>query len=239
MRSEVVRVFRTATLVAAGLLVCDVARAQEATSSDDPFRYLTVTGVGQATAEPDIVELLLTIEVTAGTADSAAARNASVLRAIRSALDETGATGVETVTESYTVQPGRRDQRTNDPFEHKATHTLRVIAQDVSDAGRLVDLAVSSGPVQVRGVRFGLKDAEPLREEALRLAVDAAKRKARLIAELTDLELGDVHNVSIQDAGDRIPNVGIVSSAAGGRTSVEPQDVSASSTVTLTFRIMN
>lgn len=56
--------------------------------------------------------------------------------------------------------------------------------------GEILDALFQSGANQMSGLRFDVSDPGPLRDEARRLAVEDARRKAEILAEAAGVRLG-------------------------------------------------
>ncbi|MEX0979629.1 MAG: SIMPL domain-containing protein, partial [Gemmatimonadota bacterium] len=73
---------------------------------------------------------------------------------------------------------------------YRAMNNIRVTAGDVEAAGALIDTAIGAGANRVASLGFEVRDREPLRAEALRMAVQKAEAEARTIAEALRVTLG-------------------------------------------------
>ena len=65
--------------------------------------------------------------------------------------------------------------------------------------GALLDKSVSVGSNQINSVQFSIDKQKPLRDEARKLAVEDAVRKAKLYADAAGVSLGDI--IQISEAG--------------------------------------
>ena len=91
----------------------------------------------------------------------------------------------------------------------------------------------------VRGYQLGVRDPEPLRSLARRLAVEDAKRRADELSEAAGIRLGPI--VALEDGAAAPPQAGwrakAMAASAPSTVPIEPGEVSASSTVTITYAI--
>ena len=133
--------------------------------------------------------------VTEGaTASEAAGRNADLAAAVIAALRNTLGATAEIHTVSYTLNPVYNYPPGGQPTLRgfQATNLVEAVITDLSIIGRVVDAAISAGANNVQSLRLGLKDEEPTRAQALRLAGQRARAKAQAIAEGVQVRLGAV-----------------------------------------------
>jgi uncharacterized protein YggE len=60
----------------------------------------------------------------------------------------------------------------------------------------VLDTVVSEGSNQINGVMFAIADDEKLKDEARKLAIADAERKAKLYAETTRISLGQIMSLN-------------------------------------------
>lgn len=163
---------------------------------------LTATGSARVSRPPDYVDVDLGVvayDTAVGPAHAkateAAARAVEALKALRLAGGEiqTGAVELTPKYESY----GEKDKA---PIlvSCQATVLLRVRTTDLTAPPRIIDAALGAGCNRVDAVRFGITRAIEAREEAVRLAVGAARRKAAVMAAALDLRIDRVLSASTE-----------------------------------------
>ena len=121
------------------------------------------------------------------------------------------------------------------------TYQLQVTVRPIEGVGSvLVALgAVAGDALAVRGFELGVRDPEPLRSRARRLAVEDATRRAGELSEAAGIRLGPI--VALEDGAAAQPQTGwrtmAMAASASSTVPIEAGEVSASSTVTLTYAI--
>lgn len=243
-----------AGLLVAGLLAVGATTALDAGQADgDQNRTaqavadeheptITVTGTGDATAEPDRATVQLAVVETAENSTVAADRLASNASRLRSALEAS-----ELVEDVQSTDYGLREQRSERPPEPPqradggdgqflARQTFEVVVADPDDAGSVVDLAVSNGTSEVRGVAFTLSEARhrEVRAEAIDRAVADAESQATAIATSTDLSVGDVQSVQSHERGLQPVHREAADDAAIG-TEIDVRDVTVDASVEISY----
>lgn len=149
------------------------------------------SGEGVVAAMPELVRINLTISTPANTAQEATDQNATTSLAVSNRVKALIGTSGEIRTVSYSVTPNYRTTPPN-IIGFTANNTLEVTAYDLNLAGKIVDAAVQAGATSVGGLRFGLKDSDPQRRDALKRATQVARANATAIAEGLSVRLGSI-----------------------------------------------
>ncbi len=165
---------------------------------------ISSTGSGRVDRVPDFVDVVVGIEAQDKMAVPAQAQSEGVMKAAVAAIGELGLAGQELQTGTVQLIP-RYDNRPYGDEARKivgysAMITIRVRTTDLTSVARIIDAALGAGANRVEGVQFGIKEAIAAREEAIKLATHAAKRKAQVIAEALDLRLGRVIEATTSSA---------------------------------------
>jgi uncharacterized protein YggE len=96
-------------------------------------------------------------------------------------------------TTSYSVTPNHqypKDGGAPTLANYTATNVVQVTLSDLSLAGRVIDTATQAGANTVRQLQFGLKDEQPVRQQALKMAAAQARSHADAIAAGLGLKTG-------------------------------------------------
>ncbi len=200
------------------------------------------SGTASVSVKPDQLKLNVGVTTQAPTAQEASDQNASLVTSVIAALKKAVGTAGEIKTVGYSVTPNYRYPQgggTPTLTGYTANNTVEVTTGDLSLGGKLIDAAVAAGATNVVGLRFGLKDSEPVRGEALRLATLQAKAHAEAIATGLNGRLGYV--IAAEEGGAvRILADSRVLGAAGGSTPtpIESGTVDVSATVTLEIELI-
>ncbi|TCP60850.1 hypothetical protein EV663_10724 [Rhodovulum bhavnagarense] len=226
---------RILTLVFSALLF-----PAEAVLADDSPR-LTVTGMAEVAAAPDMAMLRLGVVREARSAQAAMAGVSSDMGAI---LDRLGAAGIaprDLQTSGLDLSPvwsshdsGQRREITG----FRAANTLSVRVRGLEGLGELLDQVIGEGANSFEGIGFGLQDPASARDEARRQAVADAMRKARLYAEAAGHDLGAL--VSISETGTAQPVPMMMEAARlSAPVPVAAGEVTLSARVTMVFELAN
>jgi uncharacterized protein len=207
---------------------------------------VTVSESVELETAPNEVEIYLEIETEADTAKDAKNKNAKIEDAVRDALDDYGIDNGQLETTSYYLNEQQKWDRDKEEYIStgwRLSHILRVTTDDVKNAGEIIDEAVNAGATGINNVNFGLTNAKEreVKAEALAEAAQKAESKAQAIVDAVGVELGDFVSITESSYYNSYPRYAYATaemamdSSAG--TSISPQEVSVSGTVTLTYEI--
>lgn len=217
-------------LLALALALAFTAAAQK------PF--VRASGTGVVSSKPDLMKLAASVVTQADTAQQAAddnaARSTQVIEAIRRLLGPTA----DLRTTSYTVNPIYKYPSGGTPIlsGYQASNSLEITTSDLSIAGRLIDSAVQAGATTVGSIRFALKDPQPARQAALKLATQQARASAEAMASGLNARLGAV--VSIEESSAvKVVESDRATTAGGATTPIETGMVETSASVVIEFEL--
>ncbi len=178
--------------------------AQDATAETPPT--LGVSGTGRVSVAPDMATLRVGVETQEETAAAALAANNEAAQAVIDTLKQQGVAEANIQTANFSVFPvyeeaARIEPRPEGPrvVGYRVTNQVVARIRDLDGLGALLDATVSEGANRIDSLEFGLEDdAEPA-DEARRLAVQDARRKAEVYAEAAGVALDRIR--SIQEGG--------------------------------------
>ena len=191
------------SLILAGLsLALSLAAVPGAAQQPEAAPGLTVLGVGEVRARPDLAVVRIGVVSQAATARAALDQNNAAMRQIMGALAEQGIAERDLQTSQFTVQPRDRHDRNGEAPPridgYEVSNQLAVTVRDLDGLGPVLDRAVSVGSNQILGIELTIADPEPRRDEARRLAVEDAVRKAQIYAEAAGIELVAIRAITEQ-----------------------------------------
>jgi len=207
---------------------------------------LFVSGSASASADPEKVTIIMSVETESMSALTSQENNAVKMAAVRSAIMAEGIAEDKIETTSYNLDQVREYNSNTRKYEYKGyktTHTLKVEVDDIDNAGAVIDAGVSGGANDVNSVRFGLTDAtiSRLRMEALEAAAINARDKADAIGR--GLGIGVTRVLSANEGYSYPPvyrNYALDESAAvsGGASSVPTEITPGSISITANVNVV-
>jgi uncharacterized protein YggE len=215
------------------------ARAQPAPA---PEPAIVATGEGVIQRAPDRAVVTVSVEGRAQSPRDAQQQAADRAAAVLARLAGAGIqkTAVKTVgynlEQEFDFSGGQRV-----PRDFAARQTLAVTIDELSKVGDIVDAAVQAGATAINAVRFELRNRGEAENEALRLAVEDARRRAGAMAAAAGVTLGRI--LQIESAAEPgLPGPRPLSGAAMRAeamqvTPIEPGSIDIRARVTLTVAI--
>lgn len=233
-----VKIFTLTFLIA--MMICAPTFAEEIKPP-----IISVSGEGIVEAQPDRA----TISVGVVTRDkNPSAVQAANARDAASVINSIVALGIERrniSTGNYNFAPTYRHTDNGKKIleGYEATNSVTVIVDDLSLVGKIIDAALNHGANRVDSLNFGLRDKTAYQDEALRLAVLDAKRKADVAAAALGKSIVSVRSVSINSSQVSAPRnykmarAMVEDSAAEYETPIESGTLHCSASVHVEFEI--
>lgn len=218
-----------------------------AMAADAPVPTLTASGDGEVRVAPDLAVVRLGVQAQAPEARDAQSRVNAAAQEIHKALTAQGVAEEDIQTSGLQLSPVYDNNRNRQPGDeprivaYQATNTVSVRLTDLDRVGSVFDAALEAGANRIDGVDFQLEDDAAARAEALTLAAEAARTKARVLSAALGVELGQI--LEIQEGGYSVapPPTPVyartmaMESSAG--TQVAPGQITVSASVTVRWRI--
>jgi len=230
---------RTLILAALALtLAATTARADEA------LRTISVTGLGEVAATPDIAHATVGVRNVAETARAALSGNSTTMAAVLDALRSRGIADRDMRTTNVSLHPRWGTEVTENGTRvqvlsgYEAANLLRVTCRDLSKLGELLDALAGAGANDMRGISFDVDDRVKLMDEARAIAVRNARANAQLYAREAGVSLGAV--LSISEAGGPTPvhrGRAMAEMAAAASVPIAEGELTVSASVSMTFAI--
>ncbi|QQS09713.1 MAG: SIMPL domain-containing protein [Phycisphaerales bacterium] len=174
----------------------------------DTVSTLSVSGRARVSREPDFAEIGVGVLIQEDKAVDATSRAADAMSKIVAAIKALKLEGEELQTSGVTLTPRYspyRAEQAQKIIGYDASLTLGVRTTDLKAVSRVMDAALGAGANRIDGLSFEIKDAIETREEAIRLAAAAAKRKAATLADAMGVRLVSILNVS--ETGSAMPRI--------------------------------
>ena len=194
---------------------------------------------------PDRAWVAIAAESRARTASEAQKLNTDAMTAVIDKIKSSGVPGEAIQTTGYTLQPEYEYQNGRQNLRgYVARNQVEVRVDTLSKLGDIMANAVGTGATNVSGVRFDLKDRDAAENEALRLAVRDARRRADAAASGAGVRIAQVMRVDEQRDMDIIRPMPMAMARGGGvaemaapAVPVEAGQIEIRSRVTMTVRI--
>ncbi len=197
------RHFFTPLFVAVALIALPAhAESEERTAT------ITLQGVGEIAAAPDMATLTTGVVTQAETARDALDANNAAATSLMQTLRELGIEDRDLQTSNFSIQPLYEQQLSNsdtrrDPkiVGYQVSNSVSVRVRDLDNLGVVLDQMVTSGANSVDGIQFSVSEPADLENQAREAAVSDAMSKAELYADAAGVSLVRILEISETDYG--------------------------------------
>lgn len=190
--------FRTMLAATALSLIAMSATPSFAEENRMP-RTINLNGHGEVRMAPDMAVVNAGVLSQALTAGEALAANAAAMNSVMAALKEAGIEAKDIQTSNFAVMPRydyNNDGRSPRLAGYDVSNTVTVTVRKIEGLGAVLDKLVSAGSNQINGIQFAVDKPDAALDEARKLAVTDARKKAELYAGAGGVELGPILSIS-------------------------------------------
>ncbi len=208
---------------------------------------ITTTGMGTASAEPDVASIVFGVDITRSEPDAAVDDAAQMIHSAMAAARAEGVAGEDMQTTSYNLWVEQvwddYDYEYTGEMEYHVIHYIKADIRDIESVGDVLAAVVSEGANSINGVSFFVEDTSALYEEARQRAAEHANDKAEQLADCFGVSLGDVSSVSEWTNNYYYGDYGAYDNYGGGlgsyaqSPSITPGAYSISVEVSVSFKI--
>jgi uncharacterized protein len=186
-----------------------VPSSAQAQPAQPQIRTMSIDGVGEVRARPDMATVLVGVVQQGGTAGEALNANSQAMNQIMATLRSMKIAETDIQTSNFQISP-RYDYGPNNQGPPKITgyevaNQVAVVVRDLPKLGGLLDDIVRVGSNQISSVAFSLANPEQYEDEARVRAVADARHKAGVFAAASGVQLGAIQ--SIGESGAVMPPV--------------------------------
>jgi uncharacterized protein YggE len=136
------------------------------------------------------------------------------------------------------MRPVPNQEQRNEPriVGYSASNVVSVDLDDIARIGDVIDAGIEAGANQLQGISFHTRDDSAARADALRLAVQDARRQADAMAAALGMRVAGVRELVSGDANVQPPQpYATARFALEAATPIQPGQVEITATVTATF----
>lgn len=226
-------------------IVLLVALMPTVSASEEGPRTILVNAEGEVSLPPDMARLGLGVTTEAKSSAEALDQAGRAMQAILAFVSAQGI-GTRDVQSSAIRLTPRYGRNTLGQIDYRiiagysAETTVHLTLRDLNAVGDILAGAVEAGATRVEGISFGLQNETEALDEARRLAVAEARRRAGLLAEAAGVTLGPL--LQLSDMGSPSYRMELATMAMDARSDmapvpVAPGEISFTASVSLVYQI--
>jgi hypothetical protein len=189
-----------AGLAAAGCMQRPDVPALQA-PAPDRARFVSVSGEGSFTVDPNQAHVELVLESDGATAKVAYGTGQQRLTDLKAALEAVGVRRPEMEAREYSLEETWTEADGALRKSYRMRQVIRVSVRDLVKLPETLGQAAVHGADSIRSVSFGYTNPAMLLERARERALEDARAKAKLLAEESQEQLGAVLNIVEEAAG--------------------------------------
>ena len=204
----------------------------------------SVSGEGKVTVSPDIALVNVGVTVQGSSVKVVQQELNTKMNAVTAAVKKLGIDSKDLQTSHYNISPTYDySESTQRVTGYHASSNLTVKVREIDKANSVVDAASANGANQIGGISFGVDDKTKAEDEARKLAVAEAKKKAQSAAKIAGFALGRIINYQESFGGQIRPMMetfdkSTLPMAGGGEpTNIEVGTDEVVVVVTLTYQL--
>ena len=222
MKKKTMFIIGTLLMGAVLLSACGTIQAQGVTSTSE--RYIRVSGSGEVAVVPDIAYINIGVHSEAEDVSSALEANNTQATELTEALKAEGVEAKDIQTTNFNVYPQTRYDNMGQPVgtSYVVDNTVYITVRDLTKLGKLLDSAISAGANNIYGISFDIADKETVLAQARELAIKDAEAKAKSVATVAGVTLGQILSIDVSTPTYTQPyyGYGMGGGAEGLKTSV-------------------
>jgi uncharacterized protein len=161
-------------------------------------RSVSVSAAGSVATEPDQAVIATGVTTDANTAREAMSLNSAAMQRLIDGLRSAGINAKDIQTTAVQINPRyTQGQNGRAPMinGYSAFNQVRIVVRDLPMLGDILDQALTLGANHLGGIAFEVSKAEVLKDEARKLAVANAYRRATLYASAAGVSIGQVLSI--------------------------------------------
>ncbi|MDO5299269.1 MAG: SIMPL domain-containing protein [Clostridia bacterium] len=151
---------------------------------------ITVQGTAVISANPDMVSVTANASVSGKTVAGAQEEISRIIESVTTKLIELGVGEEDIITQDYGYYPTynyESDTRTLTGYQ--ANHTLKITCRDVEMLDSVIGVVTDCGMSEIYNVSYDVSTRSELYQQALAMAIEAARAKAEKMAQASGMTL--------------------------------------------------
>jgi len=213
--------------------------SQTTTNKTDLF---TVTGTGKVSAIPDIAKVTVGIQAKGTTVKIAQDEMNRTINTVSDAIKKLGVDKKDIKTTNYNINPTYDYSNGKQTITgYNANTNLEITIRNLEQANTVIDVSTANGANTVGNVSFDVEDKTKAQNDARKLAIEEAKKKATDASSVAGFRLGSIINYQESFNGGTQPRAYLMATKSNDTVSAPTELESGSEeiqvTVTLSYEI--
>ncbi|WP_101760528.1 SIMPL domain-containing protein [Oceanicoccus sp. KOV_DT_Chl] len=159
--------------------------------------HIIISGSGYVERMPDFAEINLSVNKTSETLKSSKDYVDIITQQVLDAAVATGVAPEDIGASKIHAQPSYKwvkDERKY--LGERVSRSVTLVLRDLTQYSVLVQAVIDAGITELDGVQLRFNDRNAIEREAMKLAIDDARKKAEVIAQQFSSKVGSVYKIS-------------------------------------------
>lgn len=223
----------SAAALALTFAACSSVNAQT-TAADD---VIEVSGQGMVYATPDTMRVNMTVVAEGDKLSPLKTQVDQISAAVLRDLQQRGVAREDIRSYQLSIQPKyERQQNETRQNGFQVTREISVTLRDTENFDQIIDYALAQGVTRVGNIQYVFDDPQELAQQALLAAIDDAHEKAKLMAEHSNRQLGQIITIRESYSSGGVSMRAMSADSASFNVS-EPGQQSVDARVEVVFRL--
>ena len=167
---------------------------------DLPENTIAVSGRGIVSVEPDTAQISLAVVTSNSDAAKAQEENNRIYNNVCESLKAAGIKEDDIKSTWYYVYTERDYENNNEVTGYRVENSFTVKTNDKDNAGKYVDIAVSSGATEVNDISFSIENPQEYYDLALKQALLNAQNSAETIKDAIGADNLSIYSIEEQSS---------------------------------------
>lgn len=201
----------------------DICKLNDYNSEKCENNRVRVFGQGIVNVMPDAAQVVIGIVTENVELESAQGDNARITSQVIDSIRGGGVLPQYIQTQNYNIRPNYDYINGKQVFRnYEVTNSLNILIRNINSVGEVIDTAVKNGANLISGVNFIVSDAKRHYNEALRLALEDAQNKVRVIGDKLNVNMNFIPIKIIEQGRENIiPLTAMALKSTNGTTPIE------------------
>ena len=231
---------KSAILIILAALFLSACEDETIIMPSDQQDQIRVAGTATIKAAPDIANVEIGVQTFNKEVEAAVAENNRKAEAIIAALRQQGVAEKDIQTSRFNIYPQKdyNDDRQGEIIGFQVNNVVSATLRDLAAIGEALQATIDAGANNIYGINFTLEDPTSLRDEARAEAIKDARRRAEIVAEAADIQVGKVISITeMSYPGPIIAREEFDDAAVKADVPIEPGELSLTLQVEVVFAI--
>lgn len=202
----------------------------------DMRNTLVAEGTGKVTIMPDVVYVKTGVSTFSSSQSEAEGENNRIIDIIKKEMETLEIHAEDIRVVEYNVIPNKAASD-DDPKKYEVRKFLEIKLRDTSKTGDVLEAVINNGANLDYEVRYDIENREEIDNQALKLALENASDKAKIMSEAAGVELVDITLIAQEIVNDEEDTLTLQNQKTEKETIFSSKEISITAKAKITYEI--